>query len=82
MDADQNIVCLEHDYLLYLATHLLLLFLLLSLYLPTLPMHLTLGKDLHACRSLISFTRRGRFFMEKNLGQPCECCPRVRSLIM
>lgn len=35
MDADQNIVCLEHDYLLYLATHLLLLFLLLSLYLPT-----------------------------------------------
>lgn len=45
MDADQNIVCLEHDYLLYLATHLLLLFLLLSLYLPTLPMHSTLGKD-------------------------------------
>lgn len=34
MDADQNIVCLEYDYLLYLATHLLLLFLLLSLYLP------------------------------------------------
>lgn len=34
MDADQNIVCLEHDYLLDIATYLLLLFLLLSLYLP------------------------------------------------